>query len=749
MQTADPSASSRIIAVYFKHMYSPSPQIVQIAHEGLKTVLSHQAKLPKEILQTGLRPILVNLADAKRLSVSGLEGLSRFLELLTNYFKVEIGQKLLDHFRTLADPAMLTQAAERPYEDNSDIARMVRLVNVFRLLPPTANTFLKDLTMLVVDTESKLYQSRPGPFTTNLALYFERYSTDAVAFLLDNLGDSRVVRSLRYVITCGQAPTVVEDLSAKVDKVCDMCFRDTQQVDAVLHGIQLISDLSKTSDNWMVEHMEVLKALVAVWRQLVSGFRKPEDQAFPRVFTQEPALLLEIFMDYLGKNQHVELFFHVVEALEIRNVFDCADVPYFFYQQVAQPGNVSYKREILDHFFTIFGDNTVSQTFKTNAFRVVVNPLLFVHYTRPADADARSLMTPEIVARTKDEIWNNCLERYRRLELADDLMVELLHMATIFAQHHIAALEGSRKFVAKVAWECMSAKDATLRHVAYLLSARFLNVDPATSTDKPGQTEKSRLQLENEKHRLNLVRTTWTGLLKSKETEARAIYRRAVDVMASCLPVQDPAAEGGVPHWAYVAKMVLVEEGHTTPQLVAICELIVTHGDLFYGCRDLFVGLMANSLTKLGFVPGATPEMKKLTIDIVELIFRWERRRMTASPALRSVDSERNAGSTDGGPPKRQRVDTAGTAISSSSSGGWQLPVQVRELITSYLVRLVSTSQESLHRHGLTERALKLLREILSPQGLPGVTAKLSFFQRTMGIVSIGDDDFSLRALHH
>ncbi|KAG5221806.1 Transcription-associated protein [Salix suchowensis] len=44
-------------------------EIKDVAHDGLRVVLSYQARLPKELLQTGLRPILMNLADHKRLSV--------------------------------------------------------------------------------------------------------------------------------------------------------------------------------------------------------------------------------------------------------------------------------------------------------------------------------------------------------------------------------------------------------------------------------------------------------------------------------------------------------------------------------------------------------------------------------------------------------------------------------------------------------------------------------------------------------
>src|ERR1700679_2171894 len=101
---------SRVTGVYFKSLYSPSPDVKDVAYDGLRMVLTHQSRLPKELLQTGLRPILMNLADPKRLSVPDLEGLARLLELLvTNYFKVEIGHKLLNHFHIVADPQLVQE----------------------------------------------------------------------------------------------------------------------------------------------------------------------------------------------------------------------------------------------------------------------------------------------------------------------------------------------------------------------------------------------------------------------------------------------------------------------------------------------------------------------------------------------------------------------------------------------------------------------------------------------------------------
>ena len=85
---ANNTSRTRIIAVFFKSLYSKAPDVVEAAEIGLKGVLHATNKLPKDLLQNGLRPILMNLQDPRKLSVDGLEGLARLLTLLTNYFKV-------------------------------------------------------------------------------------------------------------------------------------------------------------------------------------------------------------------------------------------------------------------------------------------------------------------------------------------------------------------------------------------------------------------------------------------------------------------------------------------------------------------------------------------------------------------------------------------------------------------------------------------------------------------------------------
>ena len=62
-------------------------QVVVVAREALAHVINTQ-KLQKELLQSSLRPILLNLADYRKLSVPLLQWLSRLLSLLSNFFNL-------------------------------------------------------------------------------------------------------------------------------------------------------------------------------------------------------------------------------------------------------------------------------------------------------------------------------------------------------------------------------------------------------------------------------------------------------------------------------------------------------------------------------------------------------------------------------------------------------------------------------------------------------------------------------------
>ena len=710
--------------MYFKHVYSQTSDIVDIAHEGLRDVLGQQNKLPKEVLQSGLRPILVNLADAKRLSVSGLDGLARFLELLTNYFKVEIGVKLLDHFETLGDQQMLQKAASAPLDSNPDIMRMTRLVNIFRLLPATAVQYLKTLTQRVVDVEASLHQSVPGPFTDNLAKYLDRYHTEGAQNLFDNIRNPRYVWTYRNAMASDKAPQLVEAISARAEDICQICFANPEAIDLVMPGLELIRQLSLTSPQWLSDREPVLAGLVGVWRWILVKSRNPKVDMSSVHFQQMPTMLLEMFMSSLEQQQYIPLLLHIVEAFEIRSSFERSSVAFFLYQQAALQDSVEYRRDVIEQFFGLYEEENVTWAFKANALRLVVNPTLRTYFADPENDG--SLVSTQLVQKIASLMWRPLAVTSAAKQREDTLLIEVFALTTLLVQHCSQKVSDSRKDVFKLAWMGINLLEPTVKLMAYVLTARFM-----VTFETP----------------VKFVRLTWTGLLRLKDNESRSLYRQAVDTLASALLVRDPPSASGVPEWAQRVRSVLIEEGHATGQLVTVCELLVNHPDLFYDYRELYVPQVASSLHKLAFVATATPEMKRLTVDIVELIFKWEKQRMAARDQAMEVEEPASTRKTRQGSPlpspsKRQRLDRSGTAASTTSGGGWAAPGQVRELVTAHLLRLVATSSEPVADGGLPKRALDLYKEILGPKGMPNVNVKLSFFQRTMTQVCLTDESF-------
>lgn len=520
-----------MIAVYFKHVYSPTKEIMSVAHEGLKLVLAHQNKLPKEILQSGLRPILVNLADAKRLSVSGLEGLARFLELLTNYFKVEIGHKLLDHFKTLSEePGMLANAAFSPLDDNQDIARMVRLINVFRLLPPTANMFLKTLTTLVVEAETNLHQSAPGPFTENLARYLNRYKTDAVPYLFENLRNPELVRTLRNVLASGFAPDFADELSLEAGKLGEVCFLDASAPDLVTPGLLIVRELISHDSKWLVSHSTVLDSLVSLWRASPARLLPKGDGGAPSASQREPLLIVEIFLSYLKFEPHIPLIFDVVKIYTMGTNSDLSGITHFLYDNVANHPSTTLKKDVLNHFLGVFGDPNVSWPFKMHCLRLLVNPILVVHFasgSAPADlidaqfaASAHMLIWQKIVADDKlatgGEAAKAKADQNPISAGGDALKIELLQMSTLLVRHCSEVLSEVRKDIIMTGWLYIRDPDPTVKHTAYLLLARFI---------------------ENNECPTKIVMQVWSGLLKLSPSEGRALVRQAIDIVA---PVSRP-----------------------------------------------------------------------------------------------------------------------------------------------------------------------------------------------------------------
>lgn len=136
------------------------------------------------------------------------------------------------------------------------------------------------------------------------------------------------------------------------------------------------------------------------------------------------------------------------------------------------------------------------------------------------------------------------------------------------------------------------------------------------------------------------------------------LVKQALDILMPALPRRLPMGDSRMPIWIRYTKKILVEEGHSVPNLIHIFQLIVRHSDLFYNCRAQFVPQMVNSLSRLGLPYNTTSENRRLAIELAGLVVSWERQRQKETKGVGDGDitgqnsdgTHHNSGSVD---PKR------------------------------------------------------------------------------------------------
>jgi transformation/transcription domain-associated protein len=300
------TSKSRIISVFFKSLYYKAPEVIEAANNGLKGVLQQTNKLPRDLLQTGLRPILMNLSDPKRLNVAGLEGLARLLELLTNYFKVEIGSRLLEHLKSLADTDVLQQTSSKLLEQSPNIKVIAAILNIFHLLPPAAVGFMSGLFTIVLDLEDKLRRTQYSPVRAPLLKFINRYPVETWKYIQPCLTEMKYGRLfsqlLKEEMSKPLRDIVREDVSGMLTRSVDLrIVADTERYVAIISIINIVKSIAAFEpEEWMKKNRDFMVRLLQAAVEI-----REKSKACLIPFTiklaveQASATAMEVFMVYL------------------------------------------------------------------------------------------------------------------------------------------------------------------------------------------------------------------------------------------------------------------------------------------------------------------------------------------------------------------------------------------------------------------------------------------------------------------
>ncbi|KAH6600577.1 hypothetical protein BASA50_002141 [Batrachochytrium salamandrivorans] len=694
----------RIISVFFKSLYSKSNDVVEAANKGLQQVVAQQHKLPKDLLQTGLRPILVNLADHKRLTVSGLEGLAKLLELLTNYFKVEIGKKLLDHQRMWAEPKMLEEISGRPIGDVEEVKVIVAILDIFHRLPSSASIFMDDIIKNVLFLEQRIHRSISSPFRKPLIKYLSKYSTSAATYFLEKMSLPRETSLFLGLLALEDATPLCLAVANSKDFILTKIFNTSEPNSTAIYrnGIHLVRHIASNDPTWLIENHDIMSRIREIWR---GGYLDDiDEQVYIR--GREHTIFFQLLVEYSKLDPlNVDIIFDVVEGFIDPEIIDTGFLRKFVYEEIGLTKDIKKRSAIFRRYLELFPLPDISVKRKACIMRYLITPMLLLG----SDHDAH-IVDSEVVESILTNAWTPLISTSASSPTdLNSLKIELLQLTSILVQRVPEVISESRKDVIKFAWNHLKVDDVTLKQSAYVLLSRFIR-----EYETP----------------VKIVSQIYVALLRAHQAEGRILVKQALDTLLPVLPLRlaNPVGERArMPLYVQWIRKIVVEEGHVVTQLLSLYQLLIRNADLFYSTREHFLLQIVSSLAKLGLSGSATTETRALSLDLGDLILRWER--------YDGVDTNirtTNGGDMDCAPDHVSSLVSAGSETSSIA-----LSLDYQEMVVTYLLRFVLSLSEPQTSKVLVQRAIELFKNLVMVS--PEVPIKLSHIEKVVA----DDEDYA------
>lgn len=714
-------ARLRVLTVFFKFLHARAPEVIEAAKAGMRDYLVHTPKLPREVLQHGLRPILMNLQDAKRLGIPGLNGLARLLALLNNHFKVEIGSRLLDHTKIIADDRILQRASFQLLEQSREMKIIIAIFNVFHLLPPAASGYMKDIIDKVMQLEQRLRRTTWSPFREPTVKFLNRYAEESWSFFSSRFGDEGYGRFFGQILAYPESESIRAKLVSDSENFMKVGFPAEQTENrhtAMINAIYAVYSVCncKSTRNWLATYPALKQALVNAGCELHARLQGDQPKLSERLRTvQAQDQLMNIFTIYLEDNlTDFDMLFEVVSRISTHELKATLAWSKFVYNSIITSSDHGFQKSLLRRCFDIYNSRTHALCTKTYILKMLVNPMILNDTQKTWGQDSK-ILDLDIVDTMNDLIWlkipSEVMDEPNQLDLANVRMETLQLTATLLKYRH-ELIHDYRRDIIKYAWAYVRMEDIINKYSGYVLVSYFI-----VFYETPAQ----------------LVLQIFTSLLRAHNNESLALVLQALDVLGPSLPKRLPPAKPSALPWVRWPRRVLAEETNSN-QVVCVFQFLVKHADMYYEKREDFAHLIINFLPKVATTAPNPNDTRKIALSLIGLLWSWEKRRHDELASLATLPDVRKRKAEEAG--LDLEVGADGQLVPESSTSNvheFQISADYRLILIRYLITFICSLTERYpvpsSRYSLAtrstprpppgstmiEQAVQYLRNFLSP----------------------------------
>lgn len=693
------SVRIRILSVFFKTLCSSSIRIIEAAYKGLSKVLSGNVKLPKELLQNGLRPMLMNLSDYKKLTVSGLEALSKLLELLISYFKVEIGRKLLDHLMAWAQPAVLQRLSKQKLESNHTIQIIAAIFKIFYMLPPQAYTFLKELIDTLLYLETNLRRHNDSPFRRPIAKFLDRFHEQAIEFFKENFKTRSYGSRFSNFVGIDESSNLRTAVKTHFNEFMDMLTNEKDNdVKFVMFAnmIDLMESIGANDAEWFENSTDVFNNMFDISVECLEYKQTaPLDSKIHFQLGQSLEKLQDMYVRILKtKDDNAAMTVSFINYLSLNEIAVSNSVDEFFLKDIVRSTDIKLIQSYLNTSMNTLGEENSEITTMIQLLKKIVIPALYVNTQSngsTSDLTKSNGKTADWIKSLGENVWNKVSDTTNSESYENDLLrVELMQLTSVMVEYYPDIVTDWKKDIIKFNWNNISLEDTIAKQVAYVSIAYFIK-----TFETPAK----------------LVMQVFVALLKANQNEVKSLVRQSLDLLAPSLNER----LGTDSEWLKWTRRVLSENGYVVTQVLNVYQLIVQHSDLFYISRDQFIPNIITAMGKLTVLNNSMTENQMLAMDLAELILNWEAR-------------SKNELSDKSQDPDAMDVDD-GAIVPANS---FVVPNGQKETCITFLIRYICLCHQRASDNELSRKALVTLHILLSPGFWSDVGVKLVFLEKML-----------------
>ncbi|XP_061912070.1 transformation/transcription domain-associated protein isoform X1 [Entelurus aequoreus] len=764
-----PQSREKIIAALFKALNSTNNEL-QEAGEACMRKFLEGATIEVDQIHTHMRPLLMMLGDYRSLTLNVVNRLTSVTRLFPNSFNDKFCDQMMQHLRKWMEVVVITHKGGQrsdgspALEGFEEMKICSAIINLFHLIPAAPQTLVKPLLEVVMKTERAMLIEAGSPFREPLIKFLTRHPSQTVElFMMEaTLNDPQWSRMFMSFLKHKDAKPLRDVLASNPNRFVTLLVpagtaatvrpgspsTTTARLDLQFQAIKIISIIVKNDEGWLAGQHSLVNQLRRVWVSEAFQERHRKDNMAATNW-KEPKLLAYCLLSYCKRNySEIELLFQLLRAFTGRFLCNMTFLKEYMEEDIPKNYSILQKRALFFRFVE-FNDPHFNDELKAKVLQHILNPAFLCSFEK---GEGEQLLGPPNPEGDNPEsitsvFITKVLDPEKQADLLDSLRICLLQFSTLLvehAPHHIHDNNKSRnsklRRLMTFAWPCLLPKacvDPACKYSGHLLLAHII----------------AKFAIHKK-----IVLQVFHSLLKAHTMEARAIVRQAMAILTPAVPARMEDGHQMLTHWT---RKIIVEEGHTVPQLVHILHLIVQHFRVYYPVRHHLVQHMISAMQRLGFTPTVTIEQRKLAVDLAEVVIKWELQRIKDQQPESEADIGPSGEGTSGGALKRglstdattagqdvKRFRAAAGAASTVFGRSQSMPgtetmltkpvdKQHTDTVVNFLIRIACQVNDSTNVAGspgelLSRRCVSLMKTALRPDMWPRAELKLQWFDKLL-----------------